>query len=86
MRIIPYNEIPLGELTKDYMFAETMLFKPVKPFNSTIVAQSAGTDVFGNSYLYQEWANGNKAILYRNVTGNPPMNHIKSNYDLEPDE
>lgn len=86
MKIISYNQIPFNELTKNYMFAERMTFKPVKPFSAQIIAQSAGEDKFVNSYLYQEWDNGNKAFLLRHVTGNPPMNHIKANYELEPDE
>ncbi|WP_276804609.1 hypothetical protein [Lactobacillus hominis] len=86
IRIIPFSEIPFDELTHEYMFNQKMSFKPVVPFKSTIVAQSGGQDKFGNTYLYQEWANGNKAYMIRQVTGNPPMNHIKSNYDLKPDE
>lgn len=83
-KIIPYDQIPFEELDKDYMFAQRMTFQPVVPFNSQIVAQSGGVDAFGNSYMYQEWANGKKLFLLRHVTGNPPMNHVKSNYDLVP--
>lgn len=84
IKIIQYNEIPFDELTKDYMFAQKMSFEPVVPFNSQITIQSGGQDKLGNTYMYQEWANGKKLFLLRHVTGNPPMNHVKSNYDLVP--
>lgn len=84
IKLISYDQIPFDDLTKDYMFAQRMTFKPVVPFKSPIIAQSGGQDNFGNTYMYQEWANGKKLFLLRHVTGNPPMNHVKSNYDLEP--
>lgn len=84
IKIISYDQIPFDELTKDYMFAQKMTFRPVIPFDSPIVAQSGGEDALGNVYMYQEWANGKKAFLLRHVTGNPPMNHVKSNYDIVP--
>lgn len=86
IKLITFNEIPFNELTNEYMFNQKMKFVPVVPFKSQIVAQSFGQDDFGNTYLYQEWANGKKAYLLRHVTGNPPMNHIKSNYELKPAE
>lgn len=86
MKLIPYDEIPFDELTQEYMFAQRMAFKPIEPFNSVITAQSGGQDTLGNIYMYQEWANGKKLFLLRHVTGNPPMNEVKSNYLLEPVE
>ncbi len=86
IQIIPFSKIPFDELTKEYMFNQRMSFSPVIPFNSSVVAQSGGQDKFGNTYIYQEWANGNKLYLLRHVTGNPPMNHVKANYDLKPDK
>lgn len=64
IKIIQYNEIPFDELTKDYMFAQKMSFEPVVPFNSQITIQSGGQDKLGNTYMYQEWANGKKNCFY----------------------